>query len=323
MTQQGKELIVQQGQGAYAPTLQQALSPEDISAQIQLIQQVMKNNMQEGVHYGVIPGTSGKPSLLKAGGEKLQLLFRFNASFETGITDLGKGHREYRVTCTLSRLDGSLAGQGVGSCSTMESKYRYRGKGEYRTENPNIADVYNTVLKMAKKRAHVDAIITATACSDIFTQDLEDMELPEKQGQQGQGKVVVTTTATARAEEHVEQAATPAPVARSQRGQGVAKGGEVLTSFQVPGAFWKPENKGQAAGFKLLEAVDPSLKGKKLGTVKGEDGKWYIAIRGPGLSKKAEERVDFDNPPAWGDDDIAFAQSGTPTAETDDGLETI
>jgi hypothetical protein len=42
-------------------------------------------------------------------------------------------------------------------------------------ENPDIADQYNTVLKMAKKRAHVDAILTATGASDIFTQDVEDM----------------------------------------------------------------------------------------------------------------------------------------------------
>jgi hypothetical protein len=31
------------------------------------------------------------------------------------------------------------------------------------------------VLKMAKKRAHVDAVLTATVASDIFTQDVEDM----------------------------------------------------------------------------------------------------------------------------------------------------
>ncbi len=41
--------------------------------------------------------------------------------------------------------------------------------------NPNIADTYNTVLKIGKKRAHVDASLTVTAASDIFTQDLEDM----------------------------------------------------------------------------------------------------------------------------------------------------
>jgi hypothetical protein len=47
-------------------------------------------------------------------------------------------------------------------------------RGE-QVEHENPADYYNTVLKMAKKRAHVDAILTATAASDIFTQDVEDM----------------------------------------------------------------------------------------------------------------------------------------------------
>lgn len=44
-----------------------------------------------------------------------------------------------------------------------------------RVENANIADLWNTVLKMANKRAYVDACITATASNDFFTQDLEDM----------------------------------------------------------------------------------------------------------------------------------------------------
>ena len=44
-----------------------------------------------------------------------------------------------------------------------------------RVPNPDIADVYNTVAKMAHKRALVMAAIQATAASDIFTQDVEDM----------------------------------------------------------------------------------------------------------------------------------------------------
>lgn len=43
-----------------------------------------------------------------------------------------------------------------------------------RVENPDIADTKNTILKMAKKRAFIDAIITATRSSGIFTQDVED-----------------------------------------------------------------------------------------------------------------------------------------------------
>jgi hypothetical protein len=55
--------------------------------------------------------------------------------------------------------------------SKVEGKFQivYRK----RIENPDIADLYNTVLKMAKKRAHIDATITALAVSDMFSQDPE------------------------------------------------------------------------------------------------------------------------------------------------------
>ncbi len=43
-----------------------------------------------------------------------------------------------------------------------------------KVENPDIADLDNTILKMAKKRALVDASIALARCSDMFTQDLED-----------------------------------------------------------------------------------------------------------------------------------------------------
>lgn len=36
-------------------------------------------------------------------------------------------------------------------------------------------DLHNTIVKMANKRARVAAVLTATAASDIFTQDLEDL----------------------------------------------------------------------------------------------------------------------------------------------------
>lgn len=49
------------------------------------------------------------------------------------------------------------------------------GQAQGRIENPDPADAYNTVLKMAKKRAHVDAILTAVGASDILTQDLDDL----------------------------------------------------------------------------------------------------------------------------------------------------
>jgi hypothetical protein len=43
-----------------------------------------------------------------------------------------------------------------------------------RVPNEEIADTYNTVLKMANKRSLIAAILNGTAASDVFTQDVED-----------------------------------------------------------------------------------------------------------------------------------------------------
>lgn len=165
---------------------------EDVKKQVEKIQQLMRSVMRDGEHYGVIPGTH-KPSLLKAGAEKLCFLFRLAPDFEVTMKELSGAHREYTVVCRLrSMSSGEIVGTGMGSCSTMEKKYRYRKEGGRQIENPDIADLYNTVLKMAKKRAHVDATITACAASDIFTQDVEDMEA-EPQPQQGPSPMVKLT----------------------------------------------------------------------------------------------------------------------------------
>ena len=198
-----------------------ALSVVDVRAQVNLIQHIMKEVMKVDEHYGVIPGTGTKPTLLKAGAEKLCLTFRLDPQYE--ITEKQEGvHLTVMSKCTLFHIPtGQRYGSGMGSCSSKESKYAYRkssrkcpecsketiikGKAEYgggwvcfkkkggcgakfddgdqkiesqtegRVPNEDIADQYNTVLKMANKRSLVAAVLNATAASDIFTQDIEDM----------------------------------------------------------------------------------------------------------------------------------------------------
>jgi hypothetical protein len=41
-------------------------------------------------------------------------------------------------------------------------------------ENPDLPDLWNTVVKMAEKRARVDAVLAVTGASALFTQDVED-----------------------------------------------------------------------------------------------------------------------------------------------------
>ena len=153
-----------------------------VREQVNQIAYLMRDVLKEGEHYGRVPGTgkNAKPTLLQPGAEKIALMFALVPKYEIVRAEYGEGHREYEVTCTLtSRNTGEVMGYGVGTCSTLESKYRYRwvgyGESRRREDNPDIADTWNTVLKMAKKRAFVDAVKSTTAASDMFTQDVEDM----------------------------------------------------------------------------------------------------------------------------------------------------
>lgn len=164
--------------GVSAPA--QINSIEAVGQQAQLIRDLVKREMKENVDYGIIPGTK-KETLYKSGAEKICLLFNLAPEFEVNIDKFDGEHREATVKCRLlHRLTGQLFGSGVGSCSTMESKYKYRSEWQdgqkVRVLNKDIADQYNTVLKMAKKRAVVDAAISSGAAGDLFTQDMEDVQ---------------------------------------------------------------------------------------------------------------------------------------------------
>lgn len=77
----------------------------------------------------------------------------------------------------LAKLSADFDGQKVGP-KKIDGEWHivvYKGGTEGKVENSNPVDTFNTVLKMTKKRAFVDAVITATACNDLFTQDLEDI----------------------------------------------------------------------------------------------------------------------------------------------------
>jgi hypothetical protein len=192
---------------------------DEVVRQVTKIQEIMEAVMVKDQHYGVIPGTH-KPTLLKPGAEKLGLTFRLTPKYLIRAIDYENGHREVTVECELYHINsGAFFGHGTGSCTTMESKYRYRwqvcekpsddeaakkkteGVGRFRykgkegriwqekCENPNIADEYNTVRKIAKKRAYVDAMLTATGASDIFTQDVDEInERRESTGSNGDEK---------------------------------------------------------------------------------------------------------------------------------------
>jgi hypothetical protein len=110
--------------------------------------------------------------------------------------------------------DGVVLGEGMGEASSNEEKYKWRNAvcdeefndapedrkrvkwqkgGQNSTAYQRIqirtepADIANTVLKMACKRAQIAMTINVTGCSDMFTQDLEDMPDEVRDGMNQEG----------------------------------------------------------------------------------------------------------------------------------------
>jgi hypothetical protein len=233
---EGKELQVAGGHSLTTSMVE----PGEIIKAIKHVQRLMKDAMTPAVidggkiikdgDYGLIPGCGDKPALRKSGAEILLIGFGLVAHMRSPqFSSLPGNHREVIIETEIRHAStGVLHAVGIGSASTMESKYRWRnsertcpacgnptiikGKAEYgggwlcfakrggcnakfkdgapeiesqpvgREENPDIADVYNTVLKIAAKRSAVDGTIKATGASGMFTQDVDDLpEVPPLQ----------------------------------------------------------------------------------------------------------------------------------------------
>ena len=205
--------VMQRSQGNVSPLPHQVDRVEAVKEQVKMIERLYREVLKKDVHYGVIPNTS-KPTLLKAGAEKIVEMFQLCPEIKTTKEWLDNGHMNIEAVVRLLNREGQFIASGSGSCSTLESKYRYRTDGNEvigvvpqayweskdrsllkggmtkkidglwmivkseKKENPNIADQYNTVMKMAVKRALVASTLMLGA-SDIFTQDMEDIKANE------------------------------------------------------------------------------------------------------------------------------------------------
>jgi hypothetical protein len=134
---------------------------------ISQFQALVQSQLKQNHDFGIIPGTP-KPTLLKPGAEKILMLLGLTSEFEIidSTRDFEKGFFQYQVRCRLYK-NGMVITEGLGSCNTKERKYV--------KQDPFSVD--NTVLKMGKKRALIDATLLVASLSEVFTQDIEDMDL--------------------------------------------------------------------------------------------------------------------------------------------------
>lgn len=194
------------------PSAALPMQSRDVVDHSKLVRTVVKEVMVKDLHFGTIPGTD-KDTLFQPGAETLLMTFRVAATFE--VEDLSTHDcASYRVRCIgKHQVTGNLLGEGMGSCSSYEAKYKWqraygrefnatpedRRRIKYGWDNKKreeyeilqirteAADIDNTVLKMAVKRAKVAMAISVTACSDLFSQDLEDEEVRDAKREQRKG----------------------------------------------------------------------------------------------------------------------------------------
>lgn len=181
---------------------------KDAINRVNAVNIIRDNVMQLDIHYGIVPGTK-KLALRKPGIDVLCVAFQFNIDVDVTYDEIEGtgGHREYAGKGTVIHIPtGKVMGTGIGSCSTMEAKYRWRweysktevpkafwknrdhdllggkdfepkknSEGDWviarRISNKDIADVYNTCGKMAEKRIRSQCIQNVTACSALFEQE--------------------------------------------------------------------------------------------------------------------------------------------------------
>jgi hypothetical protein len=86
-----------------------------------------------------------------------------------GAEAIIKGKDEYGGGWLCFAKKGGCGAKFKDGDQSIESQPRGQ------VQNPDIADVVNTLQKMAQKRALVAAVLIGTNASDYFTQDVEDM----------------------------------------------------------------------------------------------------------------------------------------------------
>lgn len=170
---------------------------------VKTLQSTLKNILVDTHDYGKIPGCGDKPTLLKPGAEKILMALGITSSYEliehTECFD-GKGFFAYTVKCILLK-NGAKITEGLGHANSKEKKWALEfvyekdlpdgadkdllRKKKYETKTGGTYFKYeidadanskaNTILKMAKKRAQIDAVLTVASLSEIFTQDFDDL----------------------------------------------------------------------------------------------------------------------------------------------------
>ena len=169
MTPETMTDIVKINQAPVLTTQDLQVRIKEETEQRKLINEFITQHMKTGVDFGTITiktrdgrEVESKPSLFKPGSEKFCSLFHFRPSFERDDDTWemsGKVSGLFCYKCELVSSNGVVVGEGRGSANIGEKQ----------------GWTANNAIKIAEKRAQIDAVLRTGGLSDFFSQDLEDL----------------------------------------------------------------------------------------------------------------------------------------------------
>ncbi len=143
---------------------------KDNFAALKLFAAEVHKNLVANIDYGKIKENM-KPTLYKSGMEKIILLFGLIPQIEVleNTRDIKNEFIAYTIKATLLSKNGTVISTGMGHANNRE-------KGKGKKENQDFYALFNNLLKIAIKRAKMDAVLGVAALSGVFTQDINDPE---------------------------------------------------------------------------------------------------------------------------------------------------
>ena len=171
-----------------------------IQAEIALSDALVERVLLPGIDYGLHPGTNSQ-ALKDPGANTVINAFGCYPKAEILYRRVDEDRISYVIDVALiGRDDGLVKSSGTGAASTKETKYGYRwvtdpesygydrealkkrtrdGRETFRIVNPEWSELENTILKMARKRAEVDAAMALPGVSR-FMSKLNSRQQPAK-----------------------------------------------------------------------------------------------------------------------------------------------
>jgi hypothetical protein len=137
----------------------------------------IRERVVEGVHFGFPPGI---PISDKAGWKARPSLYKAGADM---LCDLMKLRVEYRMDQDTWKMMGEKPGLicYIATIHNADSKFfpnaafnevLGEGRGAFLVGEKGMKE--NSAIKMAEKRAKIDAVLNTLGLADLFTQDIED-----------------------------------------------------------------------------------------------------------------------------------------------------